>query len=95
MFKYIMKRIGLLLMTFVIIEVICFVLIKLLPIVIDIQTGKDAEILRMQIEARGYYDPIPVQFVTYIKRIFLYGDFGICVNLPEYRNESIYQLGKI
>lgn len=76
-------------MTFVIIEVICFVLIKLLPIVIDVQTGKDAEIIRMQIEARGYYDPIPVQFVTYIKRIFLYGDFGICVNLPEYRNQEV------
>ncbi len=84
-----MKRLGLLLMTFVIIEVICFVLIKLLPIVIDVQTGKDAEIIRMQIEARGYYDPIPVQFVTYIKRIFLYGDFGICVNLPEYRNQEV------
>lgn len=76
-------------MTFVIIEVICFVLIKSLPIVIDIQLGKDTEILKNQLIARGYYDPIPVQFVNYIKRIFLYGDFGICVNLPQYRNQSV------
>ena len=86
MFKYIMKRLGLLLMTFVIIEVVCFVLIKALPIVIDVQIGKDAELIRMKLEARGYFDPIPVQFVTYIKRIFLEGDFGICVNLPQYRD---------
>lgn len=89
MFKYILKRLGLLLMTFVIIEVICFVLIKSLPIVIDVQFGKDVEILKAQLVARGYYDPIPVQFINYIKRIFLEGDFGICVNLPEYRNQDV------
>lgn len=89
MLKYILKRLGLLLMTFIIIEVICFVLIKSLPIVIDVQFGKDVEILQNQLIARGYYDPIPVQFVNYIKRIILNGDFGICVNLPSYRNQSV------
>ena len=69
MFKYILKRLGLLIMTFLIIEVICFVLIKLLPIVVDVQMGKDKEILEEQFRARGYYDPIPVQFFNYIKRI--------------------------
>ena len=44
MFKYIMKRLGLLVMTFLIIEIICFVLIKALPIVIDVGIGKDREI---------------------------------------------------
>ena len=92
MFKYIMKRLGLLLMTFIIIEVISFVLIKSLKIVIDIQIGKDIEILKAQLEARGYYDPIPVQFVNYIKRIFTKGDFGICVSLAEYRNQSVVKV---
>ena len=92
MFKYIMKRLGLLLMTFVIIEVVCFVLIKALPIVVDVQIGKDAELIRMKLEARGYFDPIPVQFVTYIKRIFLEGDFGICVNLPQYREQLVVKV---
>lgn len=89
MFKYIMKRLGLLIMTFVIIEVICFVLIKSLPIVINVQVGQDRELIDLQMQARGYYDPIPVQFWNYIVRIFTQGDFGICVNLPEYRNYPV------
>lgn len=88
MFKYIMKRLGLMLMTFLIIMIMCFVLIKLLPIVINVSIGQDADIIKAQIEARGYYDPIPVQFINYIRRIFQ-GDFGIGVNMPEYRNQPV------
>lgn len=88
MFKYIMKRLGLMLMTFLIIMIMCFVLIKLLPIVVNVSIGQDADIIKAQIEARGYYDPIPVQFVNYIRRIFQ-GDFGIGVNMPEYRNQPV------
>ena len=63
MFKYILKRLGLLVMTFIIIEIVCFVLIKSLPFEISITTpGQDLKILKAQFEARGYYEPIPVQF---------------------------------
>ena len=55
--------------TVTIIIVICFVLIKLLPINIDVQLGKDREIIEAQLRARGYFDPIPVQLFNYIKRI--------------------------
>ncbi len=92
MFKYILKRLGLLLMTFSIIMVICFVLIKLLPIVIDVKIGTDAAILEAQLKARGYYDPIPVQFFNYIKRIILYGDLGVVVNLPQFRNRPVWEV---
>ena len=92
MLKYILKRIGLAFMTFAIIMIICFVLIKLLPITIDVQIGKDAELLRQQLIARGYYDPIPVQFFNYIKRILLHGDFGIGVQLAEYRNKPVWNV---
>ncbi len=92
MFKYIMKRIGLMLMTFCIIMVMCFILIKMLPIVIDVQIGKDADILKAQLEARGYFDPIFVQFISYLKRIFLFGDFGIGVNMPEFRNQPVWDV---
>ena len=91
MFKYIMKRLGLMLMTFLIIMIMCFVLIKLLPIVINVSIGQDADIIKAQIEARGYYDPIPVQFINYIRRIFQ-GDFGIGVNMPEYRNQPVLEV---
>ena len=91
MFKYILKRIGLMLMTFSIIFVICFVLIKMLPIVISVTVGQDANLIKEQLIARGYYDPIPVQLFNYIKRI-LQGDFGIGVNLPDYRNKPVLDI---
>lgn len=87
-----MKRIGLMVMTFLIIEIICFVLIKSLPIVIDIQRGVDREIFIRQLQDRGYFDPIPVQFFNYIKRIFLYGDFGVCLEIPQYRYKSVVEI---
>ena len=91
MFKYILKRIGLMLMTFSIIFIICFVLIKMLPIVITVTVGQDKDIIEAQLIARGYYDPIPVQLFNYVKRIF-HGDFGIGVNLPDYRNYPVWDV---
>lgn len=92
MFKYIMKRIGLMLMTFAIIMTTAFILIKLLPIVITLAPGQDRDILEAQLKARGYYDPILVQFFNYLKRIFLHGDFGIGVNMPEFRNKEVWSV---
>ncbi len=92
MFKYVLKRLGLMLFTFVIIMLMCFVLIKALPVVIDVQIGKDADIIRAQLEARGYYDPILVQLVNYIRRILINGDWGIGVNMPEYRNMPVWDV---
>lgn len=77
-------------MTFVIIFTICFVLIKLLPITINVTIGQDREIIENQLRARGYYDPIPKQFFMYLKRIFLEGDFGIGTNMPEFRNKPVW-----
>lgn len=91
MFKYILKRLGLMIMTFLIIFLISFVLIKLLPIVVNVTIGQDKEIIEATLRARGYYDPIPVQLVNYIKRIF-HGDFGVGVNLPEYRNKPVWDV---
>lgn len=90
--KYILKRIALMLLTFFIIMTACFILIKMLPIVIDVSIGADAELLKAQLEARGYYDPILVQYVNYIKRILLHGDFGIGVNMPEFRNRPVWDV---
>lgn len=92
LFKYILRRLGLLVMTFAIIMVISFVLIKSLPLTIDATLGKDAELIRAQYEARGYYDPIPVQLWNYVVRIFTKGDFGVCVNLAAYRNKPVAEV---
>lgn len=91
MFKYVLKRIGLMIMTFCIIMVMCFVLIKLLPIPLTVAPGQDREFLEATLKARGYYDPILVQLGNYLKRIFLYGDFGIGVNMPGYVNKPVWE----
>ena len=90
MLKYVLKRFGLMLMSFAVIMTMCFVLIKMLPIVIDVQIGKDAEILKMQIEARGYNDPIIEQYFRYIYRIIFKGDWGIGINMPEFRGKPVW-----
>ncbi len=105
MFKYVTKRLGLMVSTFLIIMFMCFVLIKLLPIVITVQMGQDANIIIRQLEGRGYIQnavmdpatqtwsyervPIMIQLGNYVKRIFVEGDFGIGVNIPSYRGRSV------
>ncbi len=89
MVKYILKRIGLMLITFSIIMTMLFVLIKLLPIVVNVQVGQDYDSIIAQLTARGYYDPIMVQFANYLQRIFLEGDFGVGINMAEYRYQPV------
>lgn len=104
MFKYVMKRLGLMIMTFCIIMLMCFVLIKMLPIVINVQMGQDANIMYNRLEALGYiqnahqnangvwvYDNVPVmiQLGNYLKRLFLEGDFGIGINMSQYRMQPV------
>ena len=90
MFKYVLKRLGLMLMTFCIIMLVSFVLIKLLPIPINTTIGSDRELIEERLRARGYYDPIMVQLFNYIKRILLYGDFGIGINMPDFKNQPVW-----
>ena len=108
MFKYVLKRLGLVLFTFCVIMVMCFVLITLLPIVVTVQIGQDANIIYRQLEARGYicnvvynsttklwtYDTVPImtQLGYYLQRIFVNGDFGIGVSMAEYRNQPVWDV---
>ncbi len=80
------------LMTFSIIFVVCFVLIKLLPIVITLAPGQDRDLLEAQLKQRGYYDDIHVQLYNYLRRIIVYGDWGIGVNMPEFRNRPVWDV---
>lgn len=105
MFKYVTKRLGLMISTFLIIMFMCFVLIKLLPITVTVQMGQDANIIIRQLEGRGYIQnavmdpatqtwsyervPIMIQLGNYLNRIFSYGDFGIGVNIPSYRGRPV------
>lgn len=107
MFKYVMKRIGLMLMTFCIIWVMCFVLIKLLPPIIAVGADGDKMVAYRRLEARGWimniregangivlYDrvPIPIQLGYYLKRIFLEGDFGVATTYGEYIGKPVWDV---
>ncbi len=92
MFKYICKRIGLMIMTFCIIFVTCFVLIKLLPINTSTGLGQDADILIAQLKSRGYFEPIPKQLWLYVERIVTEGDFGVGFFMPEYRGRAVWDV---
>lgn len=77
MFKYIIKRVLLMILTFFVIATMCFILIKLLPLpAVKIQ-GRDVELVLARREAMGYNKPILVQYYLYWKHIFLDGDFGL------------------
>ena len=107
MFKYVMKRLGLMVFTFSIIFVMSFVLIKLLPIPVNIGAGQDPEIVYGILEGRGWitnvqkgtnnlytYDRVPIliQLGTYVKRIFLEGDFGVVTTYGEYINQPVWKV---
>lgn len=89
MFKYILKRIGLMLMTFSIIFIMCFVLIRLLPVNYSVGIGEDPTKKLAEFARRGYDKPLMEQLFIYLRRIFVYGDFGIVTEVASYRNRDI------
>lgn len=76
LFKYILKRLGLMVFTFFIIVAMCFVFIKLLPNEIVLQPGQDRDLLLAHREKLGYDRPIPEQFLKFL-RYAIVGDFGV------------------
>ncbi len=75
MFKYVLKRIGLLLVVFLAIMTICFTLIKLLEPELPMM-GSQAEVELARREALGYDKPIIVQYGIYLKNIVTEWDWG-------------------
>lgn len=108
MFKYVMKRLGLMLMTFAIIWIMCFILIKLLPLSINVTgNSEDPMIAYKRYEAQGWitniregdngiieYDSVPVfvQLGRYLYKVFVNGDFGIALTYGEYLNQSVWDV---
>ena len=69
MTKYVIKRILLMFLTLFVITLMCFVLIKLLPLPAVREMGKDINLVLMKREKMGYNRPIMVQFFLYLKNI--------------------------
>lgn len=99
MFKYVLKRILLLLLTFFIIITVSFVLVKLLPDTPAQQLGKDMElIMQNKVLRHQYYvneageyvrTPILEQYIYYLGYAFQ-GDFGVSEIL--YSGQDVWQV---
>ena len=81
MVKYVIKRILLMLMVFMIIISMCFVLVKLLPSKPAEQFGKDMALIEMRRELLGYNKPLIEQYVIFIQRSLIGMDWGISETL--------------
>ncbi len=90
MFKYVLKRIALMLMVFLIIISICFVLVKLLPNTPANQFGKDMALIEMRREALGYNKPLIVQYGIFLQKSLLGGDWGLSEAL--YIGQDVWQI---
>ena len=81
MIKYVLKRILLMLMVFLIIISTCFVLVKLLPSKPAEQFGKDMQLIELRRELLGYNKPLIEQYGIFLRKTLLGGDWGISETL--------------
>lgn len=89
MLKYVLKRILLMLMVFLIIISMCFILIKLLPNRPAEQFGKDMQLIEMRRNALGYNKPLMEQYFIFIQKTLIGGDWGISETL--YLGQDVWQ----
>ena len=75
MFKYVLKRLFLMIFTLFIITTIMFVLVKLLPRELP-QDKVQAAAIQARWDALGYGKPILVQYGIYLRQIITEWDFG-------------------
>lgn len=90
MFKYILKRIALMVFVLFSIMTMSFILIKLLPLPNIEAFGQDMELIRMRREALGYDKPILVQYGIFLKKSILGGNWGISETL--YRGQEVWTI---
>ena len=77
MTKYVLKRVLYMILTMFVITVMCFVLIKMLPLPVVKEMGRDINLVLAKREKMGYNKPIMVQFFLYMKSIFTEWDWGV------------------
>ena len=91
MASYLLKRIGLMIITFIITVFLFFVFIKLMP---NNKPSLDDPILFERLaEREGWNEPIIVQFGLWVKNIFTEGSFGFSINKKE--DVGAYYFSKI
>lgn len=81
MLKYVLKRIGLMILTFFIIMTMCFILVRLLPVSAARGPGVDLDQLEAEREALGLNKPLLVQYWDFLKGLLTKFDWGLSTNM--------------
>ena len=76
MFKYALQRLLYMVFVLLIITAMCFTLIRLLPVATLPPGDPHSAVIEAQREAKGYNEPIPVQFYIFLRDIFVENDWG-------------------
>lgn len=81
MFKYVLKRLFLMIFVLFCIVTICFLLVRMLPRTLPDGNAAQREIVEIRWDALGYNEPLLVQYGIYLKNIFTNWDFGTSWNI--------------
>lgn len=84
MWKYILKRILLMLCVCFIIMTMCFVMIRMLPNQLPRGNGDYAAAVLAMRQAWGYDEPILTQYIIFLKKVFTEWDWGVCTKVGTY-----------
>lgn len=89
MVKYLMKRMGLMVITFIITVFLFFVFIKMMPDNEPPKIGEDNRYLEKHMEREGWDKPYVVQFGYWVRNIFKDGSFGFS-QLQRQPSENVF-----
>ncbi len=92
MLKYTIKRLLYMLLVFSIITLMCFVLIRLLPLPVLPPEDTHTKIVEMRREAMGYNEPMLVQFGIFVKNVVTNNDWGLSEKL--YFGQDVWEIFK-
>ena len=93
MLKYVIKRILLAIVSCFIIMTMVFVLVHMLPNPVVKVVGGNAAALEQMRTAWGYYEPIPVQYGIFLKKLFTSFDWGFCTTVGTFLQPVTEYLG--
>ncbi len=92
MLKYALRRILYMIFVFLIITLMCFVLVRMLPLPVLPPEDPHTGIVEMRREALGYNEPYLVQFGIFLKNVVTKFDWGLSEKL--YFGQDVWQIFK-
>lgn len=96
MWKYIVKRLLLLIVTAFLIMTMLFILVKMLPDPVTCAPGSDTcETEKVWRAALGYDKPILVQYGMYLSKLFGEGSFGVGFKMYKFQSVTDVVFGKM